>query len=202
MGCRDVGAAYGVRGAAVPLIWLAVAGIVYGVTSSGDWRSVLQRVGGQRATTWIDRSATTGKRLQRRVGVIPKAVREKVVDYGVDQVGKFRPITDSARIVLHGGVLALTLYVLGYLGLAWLDMTGSFYRAQLGDGYLLRGVAWVIGPQPQTFWQGFGGTVSLVSHLIVEPLRICLVASTFAYCVEHISHDPEPEASSTAAAAA
>lgn len=189
-------------GAAVPLIWLAVAGIVYGVTSTADWRSVVQRIGGQRATTWIDRSAPTGKRLQKRVRVVPKAVREKVVDYGVDQVGKFRPITDSARIVLHGGVLALTLYVLGYLGLAWLDMTGSFYRAQLGDGYLLRGVAWVIGPHPQPFWQGFGGTLSLVSHLIVEPLRICLVASTFAYCIEHVSRDPEPEASPTAAAAA
>jgi hypothetical protein len=189
-------------GAAVPLIWLAVAGIVYGVTTTADWRSVVQRVAGQRATTLMSRSAPTGKRLQKRLGVVPKAIREKVVDYGVAQIGKFRPVTDSARIVLHGGVVALTLYVLGYLGLAWLDMTGSFYRAQLGDGYLLRGIAWVLGPHPQTFWQGFGSTLSLVSHLIIEPLRICLVTSTFAYCVEHIARDPEPETEPTTPAAA
>ncbi|GAA2807517.1 hypothetical protein GCM10010533_52130 [Mycolicibacterium pallens] len=189
-------------GAAVPLIWLAVAGIVYGVTTTADWRSVVQRVAGRRATTWMTRSAPTGKRLQKRLRVVPKAVREKIVDYGVDQVGKFRPVTDSARIVLHGGVLALTLYVLAYLGLAWLDMTGSFYRAQLGDGYLFRGIAWVVGPHPWAFWQGFGNGLSLLSHLIVEPLRICLVASTFVYCVEHIARDPEPEAAPTTAAAA
>jgi len=170
-------------GAAVPLIWLAVAGIVYGVTLQTDWRSVARRVAGQRATLIIDRSAPTGKRLQQRWSVVPKAVRERVSEHAVDQLGKFKPIADSGRIVLHAGVLALALYVLGYLVLAWLDMTGSFYRAQLGDGYLLRGFAWMLGPHPSQFWGGYQSMLSLLSHLIIEPLRICLIASTFAYCV-------------------
>lgn len=177
-------------GAAVPLIWLALAGIVYGVTLTTGWRSVAQRVVGRRADRVFDRSAPAGKRWQSRWTAVPKALREKVTEHAVDQLGKFRPITDSARIVLHAGVLALALYVVAYAGLAWLDMTGSFYRAQLGDGYLLRGVARLLGPHPAPFWGGFGQTLSLLSHAIIEPLRICLIASTFAYCLEQVPQDP------------
>jgi hypothetical protein len=87
---------------------------------------------------------------------------------------------------------------LAYAGLAWLDMTGSFYRAQLGDGYLLRGAAWLLGPHPEPFWDGFGQTLSLISHAIIEPLRICLIASTFAYCLEQVAQDPAPQQTATA----
>jgi hypothetical protein len=171
-------------GAAVPLLWLAVAGIVYGVTLSTDWRNLARRVVGERVVAVIDRSAPAQKRWQSRWSMAPKAIREKTVDHGLSKLGKFRPIADSARIILHAGVFALALYVLGYLGLAWLDMAGSFYKTQLGDGYLFRGMAWLLGPQPASFWSGVGQPLSLVSHLIVEPLRICLVASTFVFCVE------------------
>jgi len=187
-------------GAAVPLIWLALAGIVYGVTLTTGWRNVAKRVVGLRADTVFERSAPTGKKWQKRWTVVPKTLREKVTEYVVGQLGKFKPIADSARIVLHAGVLALALYVLAYAGLAWLDMTGSFYRAQLGDGYLLRGAAWLLGPHPQPFWGGFGQTLSLVSHAIVEPLRICLIASTFAYCLERVVQDPAPQQPTTAPA--
>jgi hypothetical protein len=188
-------------GAAVPLIWLALAGIVYGVTLTTGWRSVAQRVVGRRADRILERSVPAGKRWQRRWSVVPKTLREKITEHAVDQLGKFRPITDSARIVLHAGVLALALYVAAYAGLAWLDMTGSFYRAQLGDGYLLRGAAWLLGPHPAPFWGGFGQTLSLISHAVVEPLRICLIASTFAYCLEHVTQDPVAKKPLTAPAA-
>ena len=185
-------------GAAVPLIWLALAGIVYGVTVTAGWRNVAQRVVGRHANVVFDRSVPASKRWQKRWTVVPKTLREKVTEHAVGQLGKFRPITDSARIVLHAGVLALALYVLAYAGLAWLDMTGSFYRAQLGDGYLLRGAAWLLGPHPQPFWEGFGQTLSLMSHAIIEPLRICLIASTFAYCLEQVAQNPAPQEPATA----
>lgn len=172
-------------GAAVPLIWLAVAGIVYGVTLKTDWRGMARRVAGGRVASTVDRSVPVQQRWQTRVNRVPKALRDKSRDHAVAQLGKFRPIADSARVVVHGGVLALALYVLAYAGLAYLDMTGSFYRAQIGDGYLLRGVAWLLGPHPLPFWRGYQGTISVVSHLLIETLRIALIASTFAYCVEH-----------------
>lgn len=184
-------------GAAVPLIWLALAGIVYGVALTTGWRSVAQRVVGRHADTLFERSTPAGKRWQERWTIMPKRLREKLIEHVVGQLGKFRPIADSARIVLHAGILALALYVLAYAGLAWLDMTGSFYRAQLGDGYLLRAMAWLLGPHPQPFWAGFGQTLSLISHTIVEPLRICLIASTFAYCLEQVTHDEASRKSAT-----
>jgi hypothetical protein len=188
-------------GAAVPLIWLALAGIVYGVTLTTGWRNVAQRVVGRRANAVFERSAPAGKRWRKRWTAVPKTLREKVTEHAVGQLGKFRPITDSARIVLHAGVLGLALYVLAYAGLAWLDMTGSFYRAQLGDGYLLRGMARLLGPHPQPFWGGLSQTLSLISHAIVEPLRICLIASTFVYCLEQVAEDPAPQQPATTAVA-
>lgn len=172
-------------GAAIPLLWLAVAGIVYGVTLVTDWRAVARRVAGDHAAHAIDKSAAAQQRWQDRWAKAPKAVREKAREHAVSQLGKFKPIADSARVILHAGVLALSLYVLAYVVLAWLDMTGSFYNKQLVDGQLFRAMAWVVGPHPDQFWDAMGPTLSMISQLIIEPLRICLIASTFAYCVEH-----------------
>jgi hypothetical protein len=186
-------------GAAVPLIWLAVAGIVYGVSASADWRATARRVAGESAAALIDRTATTRQRLRTGWRRVPGRLRDKVREHAVSQLGKFKPIVDSARIILQAGLLALSLYVLAYLGLAWLDMSGSFYRAQLGSGYLFRAMAWLLGPHPLAFWDGVSGALALVSHLIVEPLRICLIATTLAYCLEHLT-EPSPEPTTATAA--
>ena len=53
-------------------------------------------------------------------------------------------------------------------------------------GYLFREAAWLIGPHPRQFWDWAQPTLIFVSHLIVEPLRVCLIASTVAYCLEHV----------------
>lgn len=175
-------------GAAVPLLWLAVAGIVYGVSATAGWRATARRVAGQHAASLIDRSAPAHQRLHSRWTRMPGQLREKSGEFVTAQVGKFKPIMDSARVILQAGLLALSLYVLAYVGLAWLDMAGSFYRAQMGSGYLFRGMAWLLGPQPWPFWLSAVDSMALVSHLIVEPLRICLVAATLAYCLER----PQP----------
>ena len=185
-------------GVAVPLMWLAVAGIVYGVGFTGDWRGVVQRVGGTRASTWLDRTAPAQDRVRARWLTLPKYVRDKSSEHASGKLGRFRPITDTARVILHAGLPALALYVLSYVVLAWLDMTGAFYGVVLGDGYLFRGMAWVLGPHPIEFWNAYSGPLALVSHLLIEPLRICLIASTFAYAVEHIQR-ADPAATAPAA---
>lgn len=128
-------------GAPVPLLWLAVAGIVYGVSATAGWRVTAQRVAGRGAASLFDRGAPTHNRLQTKWTRLPSRLREKVGEYLTLQLGKFKPITDSARVILQAGLVALSLYVLAYIGLAWLDMAGSFYRAQMGSGYLFRGMA-------------------------------------------------------------
>lgn len=179
-----VGTVFG--GAVLPLLWLALAGIVYGVTMPRDWRGAARRVAGDRADRVFDRTAATEKRLRARWSRLPGTRRDEVKDWFLQRLGNYRNITDSARLILHGGLLALSLYVLAYLGLAWLDMAGSFYRPEVRIGYLFRGVAWILGPQPLSFWDGVRPTLIFVSHLIIEPLRVCLIASTVAYCLEHV----------------
>ena len=188
-------------GAAVPLLWLAIAGIVYGVSLAADWQRAARRVAGDRVGVLYERVTPASQRLQKKWTAVPKSLREKTRDHALSQLGKFKPIADSARLVLHGGVLALSLYILAYLVLAWLDMSGGFFRAQLGDGYLFRAMAWGLGPHPEQFWDGYSDTLSLISHLIIEPLRICLIASTFAYCVQHAIAEDDQQVAVTVPAA-
>lgn len=172
-------------GATIPLLWLAVAGIIYGV-SMPDWRGAARRVVGGRADRVFERAAAGRKRFSEQGWRVPQTVGEKVRDWVAEKLGNYKTIVDSARLILHGGVLALSLYVLGYLGLAWLDMAGAFYHPEVSIGHLFRFIAWLFGPHPLSFWNGFADTIALVSHLIIEPLRVCLIASTVAYCLEQV----------------
>lgn len=172
-------------GATIPLLWLAVAAIVYGASVPADWRSAARRVAGERADQLFERAAKH-KRIRQRWSNLPDVRRAEAREVLLSRLGNYRPITDSARLILHGGVLALALYVLGYLGLAWLDMAGSFYRPEVRAGNLFRGVAWLLGPHAQDYWDAVRPTLIFLSHLIIEPLRVCLIASTVAYCLEQL----------------
>lgn len=177
-------------GAAVPLLWLAVACIVYGATPKPDWHAAARRFGGDRAGHWIDRSTPTRTRLSTRWKRLPGKVRSEVHDQFTGQIGKFKPIVDSAHVIIAGGVFALSLYVLAYLGLAWLDMSGSYLRTQIGPGYLFRGMAWLLGPHDIWFWSGTWDLMELISHTIIEPLRVCLVATMLAWCLQRSAFAP------------
>ncbi|MGB5110718.1 MAG: hypothetical protein WBO08_03500 [Mycobacterium sp.] len=184
-------------GAAVPLIWLAVACIVYGATPKADWHAAARRMGGDRAGRWIDRSTPTRTRLSTRWKRVPGKVRTEVRDQFTGQIGKFKPIADSAHVIVSGGLLALSLYVLGYLGIAWLDMSGSFFRPQIGSGYLFRGMGWLLGPHHITFWFGIWDLMGLISQTIIEPLRICLIGTTLAWCLGRYASAAVPATAAT-----
>jgi hypothetical protein len=186
-------AAFG--GATIPLLWLAIAGIIYGVAQPKDWRGAAQRLVGPRADRVFDRTAAAQKSLRARWSKLPDVRRDEVRRWIRSQLGNYQYIADAARLILHAGAFALSLYVLAYLGLAWLDMAGSFYRPEIRTGYLLRGVAWLFGPQPLTFWKGVIDTLAEIIHLIMEPLRVCLIASVVGYCLEQMpTREPTAQA--------
>jgi hypothetical protein len=171
-------------GAGVPLMWLAVIGIVYGVSAQADWRTAARRTIGERCTAFIEK-VLPAVRFRRGWTVVPTPLRGKVSDYALSKTGRYKPVVDSARLILHGGPMALAAYVLAYLALAWLDGTGSFYGPSNDHGYLLRGMAWLVGPHDWGFWTSFMPTLGLISQLIVVPLRIALIATIFGYCWMH-----------------
>ncbi|WP_234835019.1 hypothetical protein [Mycolicibacterium stellerae] len=181
-------------GATIPLLWLAVAGIIYGV-SMPDWRGAARRVVGDHADKVFERAAAGRKRFTERGWRVDQTVGERIREWARTRMGNYGTIVDSARLILHGGVLGLALYVFGYLGLAWLDMAGAFYRPEVGAGYLFRFIAWLFGPHTIEFWIDFYDTIALISHVIIESLRICLIASTVAYCLEQVRTDEATAAS-------
>jgi hypothetical protein len=184
-------------GATIPLLWLAVAGIVYGVTMP-DWRQAARRIAGHHADRVFDRATERRKRFSERGWRVDRTVSDKLLGWARGKLGDYSTIVDSARLILHGGLLAIVLYIFGYLGLAWLDMAGAFYHPEVGIGNLFRFTAWLIGPQPITFWDGFSDTIALISHMIIEPLRVCLIASTVAYCLEQVRTKDEAPTTATA----
>lgn len=179
-----LGAVFG--GAMMPLLWLAVAGTVYGVSARSEWIGAARSLAGRWGEAAFARTAQRRKTWAQRWKKLPEALRDKSQQEAEARIGKLRPVADSAHLIAHAGVLGLSLYVLAYVALAWLDMSGSFYRVQAGPGYLFRGMAWLIGPHPISFWQGVDEPLTVLSHVLVEPLRITLVATTFAYCVHHV----------------
>lgn len=180
--------------AGMPLLWLVIAGIVYGVASGASWRGVARRVVGERGAAWASRVSPAYERLhaelQGRLAAAPPSLIEKVWAWGkaqlLAQFGKYGSIAQSARPILHAGLVALSAYILAFVGLAWLSVTDSFYRLQVETGYLTRGFAWVMGWHDDVFWRGPGEIVFVLAATLVSTLRTCLVASTYAYCVEKI----------------
>ncbi|SKU90476.1 Uncharacterised protein [Mycobacteroides abscessus subsp. abscessus] len=89
--------------------------------------------------------------------------------------------------------MVIATYVLLYLCLSWLDMADSFYRPQMQiGGYLTRGFAWLLGPHPDYFWTGVGPILAALSGILVATLRVCLIASVFAHCVERTEDQLKP----------
>ena len=173
-------------GAGVPLMWLAVIGIVYGVSTRADWHTAARRTVGERSAVFVEKMVPSD-RFQRAWEAMPTPLRSKVSDYAMSKTGRYKPVIDSARLILHGGLLPLAAYVLAYLALAWLEPAGSFYGSSFGHGYLYRAIAWLIGPHDGIFWHAYMPTVGLVSELIVTPLRIALIATVFGHCWLHAS---------------
>lgn len=171
--------------AAVPLIWLAIAGIIYGSTSRASWRGALRRVAGVRGDSVVDRLLPARERVQSGLTVLSDQTKDKTKELALSQFGRARPIIDSARLVLHGGLIILSAYIFAYMCLSWLDMSDSFLRAQRQEGgFLTRGFAWLFGPHPAYFWDAVSPVLVALTGVLIGSLRICLIASVFAHCVE------------------
>ncbi|WP_078277717.1 hypothetical protein [Mycobacteroides franklinii] len=188
--------------AAMPLLWLVIAGLVYGIAAGATWRGVVHRVAGERGAAIFARATPAQTRLQeelqRRLALAEPTVLEKVWAWikkqTLAQFGKYGSILESARPILHAGLLPLVGYIFGFVALAWLSLDDSFYRLQIESGYLTRGFAWIIGEHDSLFWRGPGDLVFLLAITLVTTLRICLVASTYAYCVETIEAERDAQA--------
>ena len=159
-----------------PIIWLAVAALVYGsqvLTLAELWRkgrpaasrvvgaSVFDRRGDRRRAL-----ALTPPRGLVRVG---SEVREAFLG---DIDDKYLPTFHSLRLVLRAGSTFLGAFVLVYTAVIVLqNYVQKLYEA-------------VIGGQPVYYWVKIGPLIDLVDQYPWEPLRLCLLAAAFRRCLE------------------
>jgi hypothetical protein len=170
---------------AQPIIWLAVAALVFGsqVLSLAElWRKgepYLAKVPGSTVfASHAERRRAQGKQPPPP-GVSRAAVELKEAFFG-DIDDKYLPTFHSLRLVLRAGVVFLGAYIAVYsaIEMAGGGMTMLFDRLSGG-----RDIA---------FWYAFGPWLSLIPDVLFEPLRICLLAVAFRRCLELFwarSHD-------------
>jgi hypothetical protein len=158
-----------------PIIWLAVAALVYGsqVLSLADlWRR------GQPAAVRVigaSRFDRRGDKRSLRPAAPPGVVRvghEVREAFLGDIDDKYLPTFHSLRLVLGAGTGFLGAFVLVYAAIL------------VGQHTVQRLVLAVLGGHDIVFWYQAGPLLDLVANLPWEPLRLCLLAVAFRRCLE------------------
>lgn len=158
-----------------PIIWLAVAALVYGsqVLSLADlWRRgrpTAARVVG--ASRFDRRSDKRALRPAAPPGIVRVGSEVREAFLG-DIDDKYLPTFHSIRLILRAGSRFLGAFVLVYTAV----LVGQNSVQQL---YLA-----VLGGHDIDFWYRLGPLLDLVDDLPWEPLRLCLLAVAFRRCLE------------------
>lgn len=167
-----------------PIIWLAVAALVFGsnVTSLAElWRKgrpVAERLPG--AAALARRTAQRRQRVEQRAAPRPAGssrgvrfvageARELLLG---DVNDKYLPTIHSIRLVLRAGVIFLAAFVVLYTLL------------EVARNLLETVVDLLVGGHTVVFWFLYGPALDLLYALPFEPLRLCLLAVTFYRCLE------------------
>ena len=105
----------------------------------------------------------------------PVGFRQAVVfrarGLGADLLERWHPIAQSARTIWRAGPITM--------GFAILLIAVVTFATDWTDALVFR----LIAPQETAFWMAADRAISLVSIVIWEPIRICVLAAAFDYCV-------------------
>ncbi len=144
----------------VPVIWLVLAALIYGydVRDDKELIRVHQRV----------------ERLGERYRAIPKFLRDFVEHFISGYRSRYLPIANGVRLTLSSGVLLMVVLIVGYRLIDW------------AAAWAWLGATRLIGPHELDSWQVLANGVTFLfgspfqdssTGILVEPLRICLLAA-------------------------
>lgn len=162
---------------AQPVIWLAVAALVFGsqVLSLAElWRK------GEPYLTRVPGSTVFASRAERRQAQgkqpPPASLTRAAVEVREAFLGdiddKYLPTFHSLRLVLRAGVVFLGAYVAVYSVILMAGAGVDMLTNQLSGG------------RDISFWYAFGPWLSVVPDAVFETLRLCLLAVAFRRCLE------------------
>lgn len=179
--------------AGLALAWLAIAGVVYGTPLPPTWagarRIMLGRKGDAYATRAVQRGRTV---VQSRWDRLPGEIRSRGGEFARSRLGRFESVVDSARLILHGGAIRIAFYILLYAVTVVLAPSGAYFDRTVTDGHLFRGIALLLGPHEWSWWESFSDVIRLAIDAMIDPLRICLVAATYWFCVDAVRAEHAP----------
>ena len=137
----------------LPIAWLTIAGVIYGQAVAPQ----SARLGGRVAV-----------RAQARFNTLPSRLRARLRDIWSDVIARFQPIGRALLLMWRAGPVLVGSYVLLFTILLGLDAA------------LEIGVTRAIGPQELGgFWMVNAPLIFLFVPLVIEPLRVVLVASAY-----------------------
>jgi hypothetical protein len=160
-----------------PLLWLAVAALIFGsrVLSLAElWRKgqpYAARIPG--ATAFARYSE---KRAFRRLGPPPKGIRLAAARLQEALLGdiddKYLPALHALRLVVRAGPIFLGCYIFVY------------NLVIIARNYLEALLYWIVGGHEGPFWVRWEPVFDLIPNVLIEPLRLCLLAVAFRRCLE------------------
>jgi len=141
-----------VDGLIVPLTWLTVASLVYGVFAE-DTRAVVRGTRLEDVATRVERTHTLTRSTMTRATT---GFQERWI-----------PPANAFRLAARGGPALFGVLCLCYVAI------------RVVTDYADRGVRMLIGNEDPFMWVALGGPVAFVRDLVVMTLTVCLLAATF-----------------------
>ena len=140
----------------LPLAWLTIAGVVYG-QAVAPAPLPADTLGGE-----------VGARLRSRYRSLPARLRARLGDIWADLVSRFTPIRDAIMLMWRAGPVLIGGFVLLYTVLLAVQ------------GWAEWGLLRLVGPHDlNDFWLVFDQANFLVVPVLIEPMRIALVAGGY-----------------------
>jgi hypothetical protein len=169
--------------ALLPLIWLVLAALIYGHDLGSD-------------PGWMRHRRL--ERIGSRYAALPKFIRDFIGHFVNGYRSRYLPVANSIRLALHADLALLLILVVGWRAIGW------------AADWLWMGATHLIGPHPINLAQLFVDGLSLLlgdlsgttPGILVEPLRMCLVAAVLeiAFARSQAPAEPELKAADEAAA--
>lgn len=135
-----------------PLAWLTIGGIVFGQAIVAEKLRVDNRLIAE---------------LRQHAAVVPNPVRRRLKDLGDELGARFRPIGRAVLLMWRAGPVLVGSYAFLYVAVKALE------------SYLAWGVTRVFGPHEFVWWAVASPLVVVLVSLVVEPLRIAVVAGAY-----------------------
>lgn len=137
----------------LPVAWLTIAGVVYGQAVVAQ----APRLAG---------GATD--RVLSRFARVPSWIRRRAKEFGAQMVALFRPVWSALVLMWRAGPVIIGAYVLFYVAIV------------ASEDLLLAGIVRAIGPHTyEGFWAFVSLAAAMLVAIIVEPVRVSLIASAY-----------------------